>query len=126
MASNTPDIQTILSSPPFVVVEGVVNIRAIGGYATSDSQLVKPLTIFRSGELSRITDAGKRQLRALGIAKVFDFRSEEETAKLEMPSPNIDGVEIIKVPVFTNESFDSTNVEKLWVPSSTCWSENWY
>lgn len=115
MTSNTPDIQTILASPPFVVVEGVINIRTVGGYATSESQwLVKPMTVFRSGELSHITEAGKEQLRALGISKVFDFRSEEEINQFKTASPNIEGVEIINVPVYTNkEIFDPANIEKL-------------
>ncbi|KAF9455582.1 Tyrosine/serine-protein phosphatase IphP-type, partial [Collybia nuda] len=113
--SDTRDIQTILSSPPFVVVEGVVNIRHLGGYAASDSQwVVKPMAIFRSGEPSSITEAGKEQLRALGVVKVFDLRSEQEIKQFKTASPTIEGIEMINAPVYTkDETFDPANIEKL-------------
>ncbi|KAJ7496579.1 hypothetical protein FB451DRAFT_1385972 [Mycena latifolia] len=67
-----------LSSPPFIVVEGVINIRDIGGYVIEDSTLVKSGLVFRSGEISNITETGKQQLLALGIRRVFDMRTQLE------------------------------------------------
>jgi hypothetical protein len=115
------ELQKILSTPPFVVVEGVMNIRTI---ATPDSHytidhpdpncIVKPFHVFRSAELSHITDTGKDQLRAFGIKKVFDLRSDYEIAKFDSPVPNIEGVEFVRVPSVMNvSSFENAKIEGL-------------
>jgi len=121
--SSPNELRKILSSPPFVVVEGVMNIRTI---AAADSNytinqpdpkiIVKPFHIFRSAELSRITNTGKDQLRALGIKKVFDLRSDYEIAKFETPVPSVEGVEFIRVPpVMKAEAFETAKIDALRV-----------
>ena len=73
-------VAATLSAPPFVSVDGICNIRDFGAsYATSalnptksGSAHIKPLHLFRSAEPSRITEKGVKQLKALGIRKVFD------------------------------------------------------
>lgn len=48
-----------LSRPPFVVVDGVVNVRDLGPYPTTHPGLVtRPATAYRSGEVSHITPQG--------------------------------------------------------------------
>jgi protein tyrosine/serine phosphatase len=91
-------------------VEGVINIRDIGGYPSQSnpSLIVKPGLIFRSGDPSRITDLGKEQLRALGIKKIFDLRSDSEI-QVNDARAGIDGVEIIRVPVIVG-GFDLDNI----------------
>ncbi|KZT26412.1 hypothetical protein NEOLEDRAFT_1132467 [Neolentinus lepideus HHB14362 ss-1] len=103
-----PDaLQKTLSSPPFVVVDGVVNIRDFGGYITEDPSFrVRPGYLFRSGEPTKITESGKEKLRGLGIRKVFDFRSEPEIAKYKAATPVIDGVEFVRNPVSNDEAYD--------------------
>ena len=54
------------------------NFRDLGGYATSDGRHVRWKTIYRSGELSRLTSADFERLEQLGIAVVCDFRRESE------------------------------------------------
>lgn len=98
-------LDSVLSSPPFIVVEGVINIRDFGGYSSSSGTTVKPAYLFRSGEPSRITPTGVDQLRALGIKKVFDFRAEAEIAKYKTANAEIEGVDFVRVPIL-DDAFD--------------------
>lgn len=102
--------QKVLSSPPFVVVEGVTNIRNVGGYASSNSDLVvKPSSIFRSGELSYITDRGREQLCTLKITKIFDMRNDSEPSYVT-ELPVIEGVEFVRVPISMKTAFDPASL----------------
>ncbi|EGO00634.1 hypothetical protein SERLA73DRAFT_178494 [Serpula lacrymans var. lacrymans S7.3] len=107
-AHSKESLQKILSSPPFVVVDGVINIRDIGGCATSTTpgHVVKSGLIFRSGEPSRITEEGKNQLRALGIHKIYDMRSDHEIKNYKAASLDIEGIECIRVPIVPKELND--------------------
>ena len=52
-------VRTRLEQPPFVTVDGVLNIRDLGSYPTIDQSLItKPSLIYRSGEVSGITGEG--------------------------------------------------------------------
>ena len=103
---STITLQTdILSSPPFVVVDGVFNIRAVGGYAISTPGLiVKPLHIFRSADLSRITDIGNKQLRSLGIKVVFDLRTKLEIARDDKGQLDVEGIRVVNASVYTEDA----------------------
>ena len=61
-------------------LEGVLNFRDLGGYKAADGRLVRKGQIFRSAELSGLTDADLAAVEALGIKAVFDLRSNEERA----------------------------------------------
>ncbi|KAI0934933.1 hypothetical protein AcV5_006617 [Taiwanofungus camphoratus] len=99
-----------LSFPPFVVVEGVINIRDFGGYATADpAVIVKSSHLFRSGDPSRITERGVKQLHELGIRKVFDLRADVEIAKYNSANLGIEGVEFVRAPIL-DEAFDPVGV----------------
>ena len=53
-------VEERLSQPPFVTIAGVVNVRDLGGYPseTSPGNITRPGFVFRSGEVSSITDDG--------------------------------------------------------------------
>lgn len=109
-------LSKILSSEPFVSVEGVPNFRQVGGFqASSGSSSVKSGYLYRSGELSHISDKGKETLRTLGIKKVFDFRAPHETTRFEAPNPTVDTVEFVRAPVTGDEKFDPISIAKLYV-----------
>ena len=96
-----------LPSPPFVTVEGVINIRSVGGVATSNGDMVvKSQAIFRSGEISGVTEEGKEQLRALGIKKIFDLRSDVEINNYKTSPPTIAGIELVRAPITPVEAND--------------------
>ncbi|PYH90292.1 hypothetical protein BO71DRAFT_387978 [Aspergillus ellipticus CBS 707.79] len=66
----------VYPSPPFVGVEGVRMFRDVGG-AVGCEGMRKGL-VFRSGDLSKLTDEGLRVVLGLGITTVFDLRSPIE------------------------------------------------
>jgi len=100
-------VQDVLSKPPFVDLPGVFNVRDLGNLPSAiyDGYVTKPQFLFRSAELSSITEEGKAKMAELGITKVFDFRSDTEIRKYNSPIPVIDGVEITHVPVFKTADY---------------------
>ncbi|KDQ17048.1 hypothetical protein BOTBODRAFT_30437 [Botryobasidium botryosum FD-172 SS1] len=105
-----------LSTHPFVSIEGVFNVRDLGGYpsTTHPDHITKSSRVFRAGEISRITDAGKAQLRALGITKIFDLRSDAEIKKFGTTLPSIDGVEIVPVPVYKVMDYSEQAMKQMY------------
>lgn len=96
----------VLSAPPFVVVPGVINIRALCGSPLNETyKRIKPLHIFRSGELARINDVGRSKLRELGVTTVFDLRSDSEIAQYQSATPDIPGVRCIRAPALTEDTW---------------------
>ena len=49
-----------LSRPPFVTIQGVINVRNLGNLPSTyrPGEITRPNFVFRSAELSRITDEG--------------------------------------------------------------------
>lgn len=93
-----------------------MNIRTLGGYpifGQGSRGHVKPLHVFRSGDLLRITEEGKAQLVALGISTVFDTRSEVEIARYASATPNIEGVRFVKAPAMTEAEWRAVDLNKL-------------
>ncbi|TDL29822.1 hypothetical protein BD410DRAFT_758941 [Rickenella mellea] len=99
-------VEDILSNPPFVAISGVMNVRSLGSYATrTPNTTTRENFLFRSAELSGITQEGRAQLKALGITKVYDLRSDTEIEKYNAPLPVIEGVDVIHIPVFKKEDY---------------------
>ncbi|OCH88331.1 hypothetical protein OBBRIDRAFT_758450 [Obba rivulosa] len=103
-----------LSKPPFVSIAGVVNVRDLGSYPsiTSPGCITRPRFIFRSAEVSSITEEGVTQLKALGVKKVFDMRSDTEIERYGTPCPELEGIEIVRVPVFKVEDYSPEMMAK--------------
>lgn len=137
-----PDyVQDVLSKPPFINIPGVINVRDLGNYVSvkEPGQVTKPRYFIRSAELSAITEeggsdftvregaahgnVGKNKIKELGITKVFDLRSDTEIRKYNTPLPEIDGVEVIHMPVFKTEDYSPEMMAKyvrarIFVPPS--------
>ncbi len=77
--SNAP--RTIISERR-VPLEGGVNFRDLGGYATIDGRRIKWGRIFRSDHLGRLSDRDVLYLQKMGIRLVCDFRTPAEIKKL--------------------------------------------
>ncbi|KAF8897784.1 protein-tyrosine phosphatase-like protein [Infundibulicybe gibba] len=107
-------VQDVLSRPPFVTISGVPNIRDLGSYPSTiyPGKSTRPGFIFRSAEVSGITNEGVEQMRDLGIAKIFDLRSDTEMKRYNSPVPVIDGVEVRWTPVFKTEDYSPEMMAK--------------
>jgi hypothetical protein len=107
-----------LNRYPFHVIDGVVNFRDIGGYpsANDDKRVVKKGIVFRSGEPTRVTEKGKEALKALGIRKVFDLRSDREIAKYQLPQTEIEGIEFERCGVDEQVWYDPISLEVRYAP----------
>ena len=69
------------SAARLVPVEGAINLRDVGGYATQDGKHVKWGRIYRSAAIDQLTDADMDTLAKRNIYSVVDFRGYEESAK---------------------------------------------
>lgn len=90
---------------------GVQNARELGGYRTADGKEVKHGIFLRSAKLSTATeDDIKRLTDDYSLAKILDFRSDEEIYGSPMikifgsigepdPDPDIAGVSYIHLPI---------------------------
>ncbi|TEB35763.1 hypothetical protein FA13DRAFT_1811435 [Coprinellus micaceus] len=107
-------VEDVLSKPPFVKLSGVINVRDLGGYPskTHPGKVTKPKLLLRSAEVSGITDEGKGTLRELGVTKVYDFRSDTEIKKYDTPLPQIEGVDVIHIPVFQTADYSPEMMAK--------------
>lgn len=67
---------------PAFLLDAQPNFRDLGGSPTAGGSLVATGEVYRSGELSSLTDADLGRLEELGIRTVVDLRSEREAALL--------------------------------------------
>jgi protein-tyrosine phosphatase len=61
-----------------LVLEGCVNFRDLGGYATRDGREIGWRRLFRADGLNRLTEADRALLTQLGLATVIDLRTVDE------------------------------------------------
>ncbi|MEV6768699.1 tyrosine-protein phosphatase [Nocardia sp. NPDC051030] len=59
-------------------LQGVVNARDAGGYRTADGHTVRTGLVYRTGELSKATDADLAALTDLNVRAVHDLRTSYE------------------------------------------------
>ncbi|MFD8596143.1 tyrosine-protein phosphatase [Kitasatospora sp. NPDC059646] len=99
-----------------------VNARDLGGYGTADGRRVRPGLLLRTEALSRLGEADRELLGALGLRHVVDLRSLDEVrhlgadlvpglptavlpmdaaATLSVPSPDGLGPTLHHLPVFS-------------------------
>ena len=62
-------------------MESINNFRDFGGYRTQNGTRLKEGLLYRSGDLSKATDADLEYIASLGIKPVCDLRSELERRK---------------------------------------------
>lgn len=73
-----------------ITFENSENFRELGGYINKDGKRVKPGVFYRSARLSTIQSASDiARFNALGVRKIFDFRSDMERA--DAPDPAFSG-----------------------------------
>jgi protein-tyrosine phosphatase len=70
----------------WIDLDGLVNLRDVGGIPTSDGGKIIPGRLLRSDNLQTLTAADVDQLLGLGLTDVIDLRSDYE-AQQEGPGP---------------------------------------
>jgi protein-tyrosine phosphatase len=93
-----------MSTAQLLPIKGARNIRDLGGYATADGRQVKPGKLFRSAELSRLTEED-RQYLADRVYVVADLRTSAERA--DVVTPEINGVTNVHLPIFEDGGHDN-------------------
>lgn len=74
-----------------VNLQGAVNFRDAGGYLTKDGRHVKWAKVYRSADLSKLTDADLAELKARKITYDVDLRGHQEAATApDKLNPNTD------------------------------------
>ena len=63
------------------MMEAINNFRDFGGYQTQNGTRLRKGLLYRSGDLSKATDADLEHIASLGIKTVCDLRSEGERKK---------------------------------------------
>ncbi|WP_052345855.1 tyrosine-protein phosphatase [Paucisalibacillus sp. EB02] len=84
-----------------VHLEGCFNFRELGGYKTSDGRSVKSGILFRSGNLSRLTELDIATIGKLGIKNICDLRDDDEIGK--HPDPVLKGAMWNHIPMINDE-----------------------
>src|ERR1700691_1959828 len=69
------------SAKRHVVLQGAANFRDIGGYTTADGHHVKWGEIYRSADISKLTDADLEILKGRKITYDVDLRGHSESAQ---------------------------------------------
>ena len=87
-----------------VPLTGQPNFRDLGGYAAGDGRRIRWGAVYRSGELSQLSDADVGKLGELGIRTVVDLRSPEEvSARGEGRLPS--GAQLLPLPITSSDMF---------------------
>jgi len=72
-------------------LQGAVNFRDLGGYTTKDGHHVKWGKLYRSADMSKLTDTDLAELKKLNIAYDVDLRGTEESKEApDRINPNTD------------------------------------
>lgn len=77
---------------------GIHNFRDYGGYAVAGGGAVRRGLLWRSGQHFEASDADLKRLDSLGIAHVFDLRSDRERASHPCRRPDPFGAQVHTVP----------------------------
>ena len=92
-----------LSLGTAVEIDGVTNVRDIGGVPCAGGRVVRKGMVYRAGRLSDMTALGQRQLDDLGVRLVADFRSSAEVAR------HPDNLDVDVAPKMRWQQFDASD-----------------
>ncbi len=69
------------SAKRHVVLQGAANFRDLGGYTTADGHHVKWGEVYRSADISKLTDSDLKVLKSRNITYDVDLRGHQEQAQ---------------------------------------------
>lgn len=82
------------------LMQGAPNFRDIADLSGADADLIKPGVIFRSDEMSKLTDADVQTFKDLQIKAVYDMRTPYESASKPSRCLKEIGVQVKKIHIF--------------------------
>jgi protein-tyrosine phosphatase len=86
-----------------LAVEGLLNLRDLGGLPTETGGLTRHGRLLRSDALHSLTRSGQDALLDLGVRTVVDLRTASELEELPSPLLDVPGVHCVHAPIFTDE-----------------------
>ncbi|MCH4552860.1 tyrosine-protein phosphatase [Aestuariibaculum lutulentum] len=89
-----------------VNLEGEDNFRDMGGFIGADGKRVLYRKLFRSGELSALTDADQETIKQLGLEQVIDLRTAHEVE--EKPDRISSDIKMYFYPLMANDPSGKT------------------
>ncbi|MDN5939888.1 MAG: tyrosine-protein phosphatase [Salinisphaera sp.] len=72
-------------------LEGAVNFRDLGGYATEDGRVTAWHRLYRSDALTRLSEPDLARVAALGLRTIYDLRGETERSERPNRLPTSNG-----------------------------------
>ncbi len=114
-ALQAPDRPIWIAGARQLALDGAVNLRDVGGYATDTGRRVRWGTLYRSGHLSQLAATAREEVAALDIRTVCDFRLADERATENATLPNNPRLETLAIPPGRNDQhffhrlFESTD-----------------
>ncbi len=84
------------SSRRQVKLQGAVNFRDLGGYQTADGHHVRWGTVYRSADISKLTDSDMLVLKSRHVQRVVDLRGTQESK--QAPDRLPEGADYILCP----------------------------
>jgi len=76
--SNTVAFAGLTDAQHAALLAAAPNFRDVGGFDTSSRRALRTGLLFRTGELGGLSDEAEAAVSALGIADVYDLRTEAE------------------------------------------------
>jgi protein-tyrosine phosphatase len=120
--STEPTSETAPAYEDKVRLDGQPNFRDLGGYEAADGRRLKSGEVYRSGELSHLSDEDVAKLEELEIRTVVNFLLPEEIEKYgpdrlppgvqEVPQP-IQGEQAGKLTMVVTAAIQSAEFEKI-------------
>jgi len=109
--SYSQDTSIVYSPKRQVKLEGGSNFRDLGGYPTQDQKHVKWGHIYRSADVSKLTDSDLKTLTDLHLATVCDLRGPDElkTSPDKLPL----GIQYINLPAGSENTKVNMNYGKM-------------
>lgn len=89
----------------------IANFRDLGGYASSNGQIVKKGQIYRSSQLSGLSQEETNELVALNIRTIVDFRNQTE--RTANPDDSVPDATYVSLDVLSEASAASPDVKTM-------------
>lgn len=103
-----------------IALEGTFNFRDLGGYPAAGGRQVKWGELYRSDNLSRLTDDAVRLITDMGVKWIFDLRSDGEARQRPNRLPENAGISTCHLPIVHGEIDGVTAFEKI-MQGDTSW-----